>query len=206
MVAFVFSNQIYYFLVSAIPEEIDQRIGSLIEPFYIKVKLGFFCGIFFTLPFLTYQAYGFIKPALKLKEEKTVRLFVILFFILLCIALSFTYYLLPFLIKALLSFAPQGVLKQADSADYISTILSIYLGFSIIFQGPLLIFLTIYQGFVSVDFYTDNRKWVVVILAILCAVFSPPDLMSMVFLFIPLYALFELSILFGKLMTRDVRP
>jgi sec-independent protein translocase protein TatC len=122
--------------------------------------------------------------------------------LLLLIAFYFTYSFLPFLIENLQAFSPEGVEVEADVMPYISTILTIYLGFSILFQIPLIIFLTIVQGIVELKTYTENRKWVVVILLILCAVFSPPDLASQIIIFIPLYTLFEISLLVSRVVKR----
>lgn len=196
------SDFIYEFLSSAIPEGVNHRIGSLTDPFFLKVKLALYTGFFFALPFITWQIYGFIRPALKVSSDSFARVFIISSFFLLLIAFYFTYSFLPFLIENLQAFSPEGVEVEADVMPYISTILTIYLGFSILFQIPLIIFLTIVQGIVELKTYTENRKWVVVILLILCAVFSPPDLASQIIIFIPLYTLFEISLLVSRVVKR----
>lgn len=196
------SDQLYYFLISAIPDSVNQRIGTLTDPFFLKIKLSIYAAVFFSLPVMTWQAYGFIRPALKTRSDKVARAFIGASFILLLFAFSFTYKFLPILVENLLAFSPEGVETEADVMPYVSTILTVYLGFAILFQLPLIIFLTIIQDVVSRQTYEQNRKWVVVILLILCAIFSPPDLASQVIIFIPLYALFEITLLISRLFRR----
>ena len=193
--------------MSAVPHQIQARAGSLLDPFWMKMKIGVYVGAFFSLPFVCQQAYAFVRPALRKKEDQSVRLYLWGGFILLIGAIAFTHTILPHLINALHAFIPQtrDVLIQADIADYIQHILTFYLGFSILFQVPLVVFLSIAQEFVEAKVYTENRKWVVVILLVLCAIFSPPDVQSMFVLFLPLYSLFEMSVLLGRWKKRYVR-
>ena len=186
--------------MTAVPADVQARTDSLVGPFFMKLSIGTYVGAFLALPFILYQAYAFVRPALKPHEDSSVRIFLGGGFFLLLGALAFTHSVLPFLVKALYTFVPQSrdVLIEADIKDYISMILTVYLGFSILFQVPLVVFLSIAQGFVDSLVYRENRKWVVVILLVLCAVFSPPNVESMIMLFIPLYALFEISVLLGR--------
>lgn len=190
--------------MTAVPEQVQARSGTLFEPFLMKIEIGTKFGIFFSLPFIIYQAYAFARPALRPHEDSTIRMYIGGGFVLLMGAMAFTHTILPYLINALYSFVPQSrdILIQADIKDYITKILTIYLGFSILFQIPLIVFLSVAQGFVESSVYREHRKWVVVILLVLCAVFSPPNVESMVLLFFPLYALFELSVLFGHFFNR----
>jgi sec-independent protein translocase protein TatC len=202
IMGFIFGDPIYKFLTAGIPDDIRQRSGSLTEPIMLKIKIAIYSGCFFALPFITWHIYGFLRPALKVKDDSFARTFIISFFGLLLLAFFFTYNFIPHLIRNLQAFAPEGVELEADVLEYISTILTVYLGFSIIFQVPLIIFLTIIQGVVELKTYTENRKWVVVILLVLCAIFSPPDLISQIIIFIPLYGLFEISLLASRLLKR----
>lgn len=196
--------------MTAVPSDVQARTDSLIDPFMMKISIATYFGAFLSLPFILFQAYSFVRPALKTHEDSSIRIFLGGGFFLLIGAIAFTHSVLPFLIKALYAFVPQNrdVLIEADIKSYTSMILTVYLGFSILFQVPLVVFLSIAQGFVDSLVYRENRKWVVVILLVLCAVFSPPNVESMVLLFIPLYALFEISVLLGRWThhCRRVRP
>jgi sec-independent protein translocase protein TatC len=207
LAAFMGSDYVFQWLMTAVPPEVMARSGSMLDPFMMKIQIATYCGIFLALPVIIHQSYGFIRPALKDVEDKSIRMYIIGGFILLMGALAFTHNTLPYLIKALYSFVPttREVLIQADIKEYVSNILTIYLGFSILFQIPLVVFLTIVQGFVESTIYTEHRKWVVVILLILCAVFSPPNVESMILLFVPLYGLFEIAVVLGRFVKKNVR-
>lgn len=193
-------------MMKAIPSDVTARSGTLFEGFQVRIKISLYFAIFLSLPIIITQLYGFVRPALRVKEDSTFRMYIFGGFLLLTISLTFTHFTMPHLITALQSFVPGTedlkVEKEADILPYITTILTIYLGFAICFQAPLIVFLTIVQDFVEAKVYTENRKWVVVILMILCAMFSPPDLLSMVMLFTPLYLLFEIAIILGRFLTR----
>jgi sec-independent protein translocase protein TatC len=199
---FSLSDSLFAWLMTSVPQEIQARTDSLIGPFKMKVNIGLYFGAFLALPFMIFQGYAFVRPALRVKEDNTFKIFIGGGFFLLAGAIAFTHSILPYLIQALYTFVPQSrdVLIEADINHYISLILTIYLGFSILFQVPLVVFLSIFQGFVESRVYRENRKWVVVILLILCAIFSPPNVESMVLLFLPLYSLFEISVLLGHFL------
>lgn len=202
IVSFIFSDKLFAILMSAVPDDVQARSGGPLNGFSVRVQISIYVGIFFSLPVIIHQIYGFVRPALRVKEDNTFRMYLFGGFFLLMGAISFTHYILPHLINALNSFVPQErqVLIQADINEYIKTILTIYLGFSIVFQVPLVVFLTIVQDFVEAKVYTENRKWVVILLLILCAMFSPPDIQSQLMLFTPLYLLFEVAIILGRLL------
>jgi len=201
LVALAFSGPLFSLIMSAVPEGIALNNFTMTGPFFMRIKLAFFTGLFFSLPVITWQAYAFIRPALKNEEDNTAKIFIFGGYILLVLALVFTYHALPFLIKSLLSWAPEQVENEADILKYVSNLLTIYVGFSMLFQVPLIILLTIVKGFVDVSFYTSNRKWVIVILLTLCAIFTPPDVFSQLLVFFPLYALFELALLLGRMLS-----
>jgi sec-independent protein translocase protein TatC len=188
--------------MSGVPEDIQRRSGNPLDGFKVSMTIATYFGLFLSLPFAAYQVYAFIRPALQSREDNTALLYLFGGFILILGAITFTHFSLPHLIGALLSFLPEIGVIQADILDYVSTILTIYLGFAIVFQIPLLVFLSILQGFVAPEVYSQNRRWVVVILLILCAIFSPPDFQSQLLIFFPLYTLFELALLLGRLLRK----
>lgn len=196
------SDPIFEWVMSGVPDDVQSRSGNPLDGFQVKMTIGTYFGLFLSLPFIAYQIYAFIRPALKAKEDRTALLYLVGGFLLVLGAITFTHFSLPHLIGALLSFLPDIGVIQADILDYVSTILTIYLGFAIVFQIPLLVFLSILQGFVSPEVYAKNRRWVIVILLILCAIFSPPDFQSQLLIFFPLYTLFEVALLLGRLMRK----
>lgn len=196
---FVWGGELYGLLMRTIPAGVIQYNESLFGPFVLRTKIAVYFGIFFSLPVYTQQAYLFIRPALKRPEDSFARALIFLAWALLLMSLAFTSLLLPYFITALLSWTPEGVRNFANVNIYIDTFLAIYLGFSILFQVPLVIYLTIRNGFVSAEYYASHRKWVIVITLALAAIFTPPDVLSQIIVSIPIYALFEAALLLGRL-------
>lgn len=192
------NDSIWIFIMSAVPEGLKTYTLDPFDGFILRMKIAFYFSVYIALPVLAFQVYGFIRPALRNKEDKTARIFIFGAFVLLSTALGFTHLVMPYLMESLLSFSPPNSQALPDAAKWVSRLLTIYLGFSILFQVPLVILLSIAMDFVEASFYKLHRKWVIVILLILCAIFSPPDLGSQILIFIPLYVLFELAILVGS--------
>lgn len=202
LVGFLISEPLFRMIMSALPEGVAQKNFTLFGPFLMRMKLALYFGLFMSLPFLSYQAYAFVKPALRVKENRFAVFFLGGAWVLLVIAFAFTYTALGFFVDSLLSWTPEGVVNEADVNTFISDFLAIYIGFALLFQIPLVIFLTVAQGFVEASFYRENRRWVIVILLTLCAIFTPPDVTSQIVVFIPIYALFELATWLGAWFRR----
>jgi len=206
----VFSETLIDFVLKPIPPEVQKRTGELLEGFQTRITVSIYFGVFFSLPFIAHQIYAFIRPALRIKEDRTVRLYLFLGYLLMTVAIVFVHLILAHIIDAFNSYVPlkSQVNIQADIGNYTRGILTIYLGFAIVFQVPLIVFLSLMQDFVDIKVYTEHRKWVIVVLLILSAMFSPPDLQSMFLLFVPIYSLFELALILGRLFSpkkQDVR-
>lgn len=202
MVGFLFKDALFQWFMSGVPEDVQTRSGDLVDGFKISISLATHFGIFFTLPVFTYQVYAFVRPALRSKEDRAMKVFLGGAFALVFFAVAFTHQVLPHLVLALLEFLPEGVLVQADILSYLSVILTLYLGFAIVFQFPLVVFVSIVMEMVDAKVYRENRRWVVVVMLVLCAIFSPPDIQSQLLIFTPLYLLFEFALLAGALLRK----
>lgn len=198
-IGFFFSQHIFDLILMSVPDEITRKCFDLPGHFILMVKLSVYFGIFFSLPVMTWQAYGFVQPALRSAENNFVKTVIFLGWLLLLTGLAFTHFALPLMIETLLgTWSFEGVVNEADILKYTSFILTIYLGFSILFQLPLLIFLSIITGLVDANFYSENRKIGIIALMLLCAIFTPPDVFSLFLVFFPVYLLFESSIFCGR--------
>lgn len=199
---FSYSEKVFLWLMSSIPEGVEMETHNLLSSFMIRLKLGIYTGVFFAAPFIAYQAYGFLRPALSKDEHHFSKSFLLAGWGLLVTAVLFTHSVMGYFIKSLLSWKFTGVTDVARIDEYIGTLTAIYLGFGLLFQIPLVIFLTIRQGLVTPEFYRSNRRWAIVIFLSLCAIFTPPDIISQIVVFVPIYSLFELALLAGSWMKR----
>ncbi len=200
VICYIGSDTIYQFLMAPLPPEVVQKNRNLFHPFALKMNLSLCGGLLLFLPVLTWHIYAFLRPALKRKEGHFIQAFITCSWLLLLISLAFTYAAMRYIVASMLSFTPAGVINEAEIYPYAMDLLAIYTGFALLFQVPLLVFLTVYQDFVPAAFYWRHRRFGIVIMLTLSAIFTPPDVLSQVVVFVPIYMLFELAVLLGHLL------
>lgn len=195
-------------LVQAMPEGSTLIYTSLQEAFVTYLKVSFFAGLFLAAPVVFYQAWKFVMPGLYPNERRYVLPFMaaaILFFLL---GASFAFFVaFPFGFRFFLSFSTDHIRALPSMKEYLSLCMSLIIAFGVTFELPVVMFFLARMGVVTHRTLTKNRKYAILIIAIAAAVLTPPDVLSMALLGVPLYALFELSVavtyLFGK---REAEP
>jgi sec-independent protein translocase protein TatC len=165
--------------------------------------MAFVGGIIVAFPFIFWQIWSFIKPALKEKELKNTRfmIFWVSFFFFMGAAFGF-FVLGPFTFNFLASFqlGTRGAIVTIPTfADYLDNLTNLILGCGIAFELPVIVFLLTKIGFITPKLLTTTRKYAVVVILIIAAFITPsPDWYSQTIVFIPLYTLFEFSIIVSR--------
>lgn len=207
--AYYFSREIFDILMKPIIENLPEG-SSLIftrpaEGFLTYLRVAIFSSFFFSLPVILYQFWLFISPALYKKEKKIVLPF-IFFGTAFFLAGSYFCYEVA---------APQGFrfLLGEYSTEYVkafpsiketlSFLMSLMIGFGLVFEFPLIIFVLSRLGIVTARFLRDKRKYAVLLSTILAAFITPTtDAVSMMFMLVPLFVFYEVGIvvalIFGK--------
>lgn len=162
-------------------------------------------GLIITVPYILWEIWRFVGPALKPNEIRPVRGFVFAASGLFMLGAAFGYYIIvPWTINFLNDF--QISHTQIDNLlninSYISTVTSLVLWMGIIFELPVLTYLLTSIGVISSSFLKNYRKHAIVAVLIVAALIAPPDVASQVFVSIPLYLLFEVSIFVSKYIER----
>lgn len=169
---------------------------SLGGQFNLQMQVALVTAIVVAVPYLLWELWRFVLPALTEHERRNSRMFV--FYVSLCfmVGLSFGYFLIvPLSINFLSGWqASAYITNMIDVKSYLSLVLQVSLTCAAVFQLPLLIYFLTRIGIVSSAFLKKYRRHAVLILAILSMIITPPDLFSMVLVLIPLYSLYELSI------------
>ncbi|MDZ4677232.1 MAG: twin-arginine translocase subunit TatC [Oligoflexia bacterium] len=173
------------------------------EKFMAHMKVSFLAGVILTSPLWLYQIWKFIAPGLYLKEKKYAAGFVFSGISLFVGGSAFAYYVvLPFAFKFLLGFGGTTDTPMITISEYIDFILKFFLAFGITFELPvILVFLGI-MGVIDHQFLIKNRRYAIVVLAVISAVVTPPDALSMLALLIPLVILYEISVVLVRVLTR----
>ena len=175
---------------------------GLTEAFLTYLKLSFFSGFILSLPFVLWQSWLFISPGLYSREKKVFFFLTLASPPLFISGAALAYYVIcPVAWKFFLSFevppSPEGMSLQLEArmSEYLSLILKLVLAFGICFQLPLVLVGLHKIGLVTLETLRKNRKYAFLIIVIIAAVMTPPDIISPLGLIIPLYALYEMSII-----------
>jgi sec-independent protein translocase protein TatC len=173
-----------------------QSLG-LADQFTSQMWIAFIGGLILGSPYVLWEVWKFIKPALKEKEKKASSLFIISATLLFVIGVAFSYFVIaPLMINFLGNYKVSNMVENNFTMDsYISTVTTLTLSAGLIFELPILVFFLTKFGLLSPQFMRKYRKHAVVIILIVAGVITPsPDITSQLLVAFPLYFLYEASI------------
>ena len=157
-------------------------------------------------PYMAKKVWDFILPALYDNERKFIKTAVLsstLLFV--CGAAFCILVILPLVIKFGLSFAAANVEPVFGISNIMNLTLMMSIAFGIMFQMPLVTIALIRSGVISYETVSDKRPYVIVIILILAAIFTPPDVVSQLMLGVPTYLLFELGLLLARINNKKIK-
>ncbi|MBM4318608.1 MAG: twin-arginine translocase subunit TatC [Deltaproteobacteria bacterium] len=176
-----------------------------IEPFFTYLKLAIYAAVFLSIPYIFYQIWKFIAPGLYRHEKKATAPFIVSSTIMFVLGALFCHQIaLPFGYYALLSYAGQNVVPMLMMQEYVSVTLMLLLGFGIVFEMPVLLIFLCRIGLLTPQQLARFRKYALILLFIVAAILTPPDVFSQVLLAIPMYVLYELSILGARILGKPI--
>jgi sec-independent protein translocase protein TatC len=168
-----------------------------IEGFYIAIHLAIFGGLTVALPFILYYILQFVLPALKRIEKRFLLRGLMIGSVLFAGGVLFCYFVvLPIALNAAAKYSMWlgfGA-DQWRARDYISFVTKFMFGMGISFELPVLVLTMVRMGFVTYETLARIRPYMLLILLTLSAVLTPPDVISQIFMAIPLYVLYEVSV------------
>jgi sec-independent protein translocase protein TatC len=181
----------------------DQRLRTIApaEAFMAYMKISLISGLILTAPWVVYQIWMFVAAGLYPKERRYVYKAVPFSAALFVIgALFFLFVIARITLGFFLQFGNAvGVASQWTLQTYISFITILMLVFGIAFQTPIAVFILVRTGLVPLRLLRSSRKYVLLALAFIAAVATPPDVISQIALLIPLYGLYELGIILAAI-------
>ncbi len=175
--------------------------GSLVftgpmDKFIAHLKLSLVCGVILSCPFWLYQVWKFVAPGLYQHEKKYSMSFITCGSLLFLIGVSFAYFLvMPKAFEFLFAFGGTTDKPMITIDQYMSFFSQMCLMFGVAFELPLVIVILGLLGIVDRKFLREKRRYAVMILAVAAAMLTPPDVLSMGMMLVPLLGLYELSIL-----------
>ncbi len=168
--------------------------------FMTHMYISFVAGIIVAAPYIIYEFWSFIKPALYDNERKSSGSAVLVSSLLFVFGILFAYYLIvPLTLNFFGSYhVSEMVQNQISLSSYISTVVTVTFSIGLVFELPILIYFLAKIGIVDIAFLKRNRKYTLVIVLILAAIVTPPDVFSQILVAVPLMVLYEFSILLAK--------
>ena len=192
-----FLSDIFFTTIKALAEsaELSLITTQLMESIMVKLQMALIIGIVVSLPFVFYFLWSFVAPGLYNNEKRWILPLVWgatgCFFT--GAALAFLV-IIPLLLKFMKAFIPAGIPGMFTIGNFVTTLLKFTLLFGVVFELPMVSFFLAKLGILKHTWMVAYRKYAIVIIFILGAVFTPPDPISQVIMAVPLIILYEISI------------
>ncbi len=213
-VCLYFADEILGFLVWPLKQAFPDGEGQLIftklpEVFFVELKVALFAGFMVSFPVIANQLWAFIAPGLYAREKKAFLPFLIATPILFAAGASLAYFVvMPTAFKFFLGFGGEagGLALQAlpSAGDYLGLVMQFILAFGLTFLLPVLLLLLHRSGIISRQQMVAARRYVIVGIFVVAAVVTPPDPGSQIILAIPLWLLFEASLVLMRFQEKAV--
>ena len=204
---FLFKERIFGFIVyplkGIMPEGSSMIFTSLPEAFFTYLKVSLFAAIFLTSPYILYQIWKFISPGLYSSEKKYVAPFVILSTLFFVGGSLFAYLLVfPLGFAFFLAFATEFITPMLTMREYLGFSMKLLFAFGIMFELPIFMFFSAKIGLVNYDVLKKKRKYAILIIFVIAATLTPPDVVTQTMMAVPLVLLYEMSLWVVKLAER----
>ncbi|MGV6988455.1 twin-arginine translocase subunit TatC [Testudinibacter sp. P80/BLE/0925] len=198
-----FANDIYRIIALPLIEQLPQGASMIstgvVAPFFTPLKLTGVVAIFLSVPYLLYQAWAFVAPALYKHEKRLVYPLLVSSTLLFYVGVAFAYYVVfPLVFGFLTKTAPEGVQIATDISSYLDFVLTIFLAFGICFEVPIAIILLCWSGVTTADDLRKKRPYIIVAAFVAGMFLTPPDVFSQTLLAIPMWLLFEVGLVFSR--------
>ncbi|MBD3243570.1 MAG: twin-arginine translocase subunit TatC [Chitinivibrionales bacterium] len=177
-------------------------VTSPVEAVLLSLKIAIAGGIVLGTPVIFYQLWRFVSPGLY-KNEKVVILPGVFFStISFLLGVSFCYFILPHVVKFLAGFAEGRMVAMYRTNEYLAFLLKLSLAFGLVFELPVLSYVLTRLGLITPKFLIDKFRYALVVVFILAAILTPPDVLSQLLLAAPLLALYGISIIVSFFVAR----
>lgn len=162
----------------------------------MHIMIAFYAALILSLPYVLFELWGFVKPALNDNELKNGRIFFFNVTLCMIVGVLFGYFVLaPLSVNFLGGYTVSDEIRNLiDVGSYISLVMNMSLVCALVFELPVLVYFLSRLGILTAAFMRKYRRHAIIILAVGAAIITPPDIISMILVIIPMYLLYELSI------------
>lgn len=204
---YFYANEIYVFvakpLMERLPAGSTMIATEVASPFLTPFKLAMCAAIFGAVPYILHQAWAFLAPGLYLREKRFALPLLASSIVLFYIGVAFAYFVVfPLVFQFMASVTPIGVTMMTDINRYLDFVLKLFFAFGFAFEVPIATLLMVWSGLTSVESLSRKRPYIIVGCFVVGMLLTPPDVISQVLLAVPTWILFELGIVFGRVVER----
>ena len=205
---FPFANELYTYvsepLRSLLPEGSSMIATEVTSPFLTPFKLSLVLAVFVAMPVILAQLWGFIAPGLY-KSEKRIAIPLLTSSVVLFYAgVAFAYYVVfPLLFGFFTTFGPGDISVMTDINRYLDFVLKLFFAFGLAFEVPVAAVILILTGVVTADQLANNRSYVIVGCFVMGMLLTPPDVISQTLLALPMWLLFEVGLVMGRVLSKS---
>lgn len=205
---FPFANEVYGFIaapiINVLPKDTNIIAIGVISPFLTPLKMALIIAVYVAMPYLLYQIWSFVAPALYKHEKQMILPLVVSSTILFYTGLLFSFYVVfPVIFGFLSSVGPNIVDFTPDIQHYLDFVLKVSFAFGVAFEVPIATILLIMFGITTVEKLKSRRPYVIIGAFILGMLLTPPDIISQTLIAIPMWLLFEAGLIFAPLFKQN---
>ena len=205
---FPFANQLYTYvsepLRSLLPEGSSMIATEVTSPFLTPFKLSLVLAVFVAMPVILAQVWGFIAPGLYKSERRIAIPILTSSVVLFYTGVAFAYYVVfPLLFGFFPTVGPVDISVMTDINRYLDFVLKLFFAFGLAFEVPVAAVILILTGVVTADQLANNRSYVIVGCFVMGMLLTPPDVISQTLLALPMWLLFEIGLVMGRILSRS---
>ncbi len=187
------------------PFAVDLIATDLSSQFMTHISTSLYLGLLCASPYVLFELFRFVSPALRDNERRyTVPVFLFIYALFIIGVLMSYFILFPISFRFLGTYSVAEQVRSTITLDsYISTFVTLTLVMGVVFQLPIIAYFLAKIGIIQAEMLAKYRQYAFVIILVVAAVITPPDLMTMVLVTLPLYALYEISIIVAKHVNKN---
>ena len=200
-----FSRQLYQVLaaplISKMPAGSSMIAIDVASPFLTPFKLTLMVAVMLAMPVVLYQLWAFVAPALFKHEKRLARPLLLSSIFLFYAGCAFAYFIVfPLVFGFLTKVAPEGVAVMTDISKYLDFVMMLFMAFGITFEVPIATIILVATGITTANKLASFRPYIIVGAFALGMVLTPPDVISQTLLALPMWLLFEVGVIFARIL------
>ncbi len=205
VVLFFFANDLYHIvaapLLAQLPEGSTMIATGVAAPFLTPFKLSLVTSIFIAIPYIFYQLWSFVAPGLYRHEKRLALPLLASSVFLFYSGIVFSFYVVfPLMFAFFTATTPEGVAMMTDISQYLDFILKMFFAFGLAFEVPIITIVLTITGVTNADKLAEKRPYIIVGSFVIGMLLTPPDIISQILLAIPIWLLFELGVVFSRII------